>query len=155
MSPEGLAKFGWFRTLNTSIRHSTTRDSMNGVIFDSDMSKFCWPGPLTMFRAVLPQRSPAGTKAAVLKYRFSRSSVRPDKVAVATFAPGAQLARDAVEPNKAAPLRSVMLKGVPVWAVVTPLTCQPLKNFLPKVELFIPNPQAGIAYTYDNVMRCR
>src|SRR4029450_6140206 len=108
-----------------------------------------------MFRPALPHRLPAVTNAEVSKYFVSLSSVRPESVAVSTLAPGAQLARDAVEPKNAAPLESVMLNGEPVWNVVIPPSCQPLKNFFPNAVSFRPNPQAGIPYTYENVKRCR
>src|SRR5262245_42534161 len=145
MLPEGFAKLGWFSTLKTSIRHSTIRDSVNGVALDSERSTFCCPGPVKTFRDVLPHSWPAPTKAALSKYALSLLSVGLDSVADSTVAPGAQLARDEVTPNKLAPLESVMLNGEPLCTVDTPLTCHPLKNFLPKVESFSPKPHAGIA----------
>src|SRR5262249_36725714 len=102
---------------------------MNDVLFITAISMLDCPGPVRMLRPVFPQNCPAETNAEVLKYRFSRSCVRPDSVAVSTVAPGAQLARDEVTPNRLAPRLSVIEIGVPDCTVATPLICQPLKNF--------------------------
>src|SRR5258708_9582857 len=95
---EGLAKFAKLRMLKNSARNSKLRESLIGVSLMSEASIFRCSGPRRVLRPALPKRFPAGTKATVLKYLFSRSSVLPESRPVATEAPVAKLAALVVTP---------------------------------------------------------
>ena len=145
-APAWIRKVGVVEHIKNSVRHSMLIFSRIGIILLIEKSRLFWLGPRSKFRLLSPNKSPLRTNAAVLKYLFKRSCVRPELCADSIVAPGAQLARLLEGPYSAAPLVSRILNGVPLCRMVTPANCHPPKRRLPTAVSFRPYPQFGTWY---------
>jgi len=113
----GPENTGWLKALKNSARKSIEVASVILVFFVMDKSQFCWDGPRNVLRPTFPIAAPAvagfgapliwqatttfwlftqlppGVKAFRLRKEPRRLSIPPERIADASVAPGARVAK--------------------------------------------------------------
>src|SRR5579862_6654567 len=122
--------------LNSSARNCRFLLSVKWKFFSAEKSHCCIPGPLTMFRPALPYWPICVTgfsrwNAPGLNQQFGVPACEPLGQLPCVGSPtrlGRSLGKPEITgapPPAETPAESYTVKGVPVCATVTPLTCQP------------------------------